>query len=219
MTESPESGGLAGTELAGAELGRAEPSDAELGRLKAGLAAKAENAGLLDVAYRTLDTPVGELLLAATPAGLVRVAYEREDFDKALDVLAARISARVLQAPRRLDTAARQLEEYFTGRRRLFELPVDLSLASGFRRSVLGYLPQIGYGHTSSYGAVAAALDHPRAARAVGTACATNPLPLVIPCHRVVRSDGQIGAYLAGAETKERLLELEAEAGGWSVAR
>lgn len=191
-----------------------EPTDGELDALRAGLAGRAETAGLLDVAYRTIDTPVGVLLLAATSAGVVRVAYEREDLDATLGILAERISPRVLKAPGRLDGVARQLEEYFAGHRRRFDLQVDLRLASGFRRSVLGYLPNIGYGDTSSYGAVAAALDHPRAARAVGTACATNPLPLVIPCHRVVRSDGHIGAYLAGADTKQRLLDLEAAAAG-----
>lgn len=185
------------------------PTAAELATLHASLTAQAEAAGLLDVAYRTLDSPVGALLVATTPAGLVRVAYEREGFDAVLDNLVAKVSSRVLDAPERLDAAARQLDEYFAGRRRRFELTLDLRLSSGFRRTVLTHLPDIAYGRTASYLDVATAVDNPRAVRAVGTACATNPLPLVIPCHRVVRSDGQIGAYLGGTETKRQLLALE----------
>lgn len=188
------------------------PTDDELAALHVRLTAGAEARGLLDVAYRTLDTPVGTLLLAATPAGLVRIAYEREGFDAVLESLAARVSPRILEAPGRLDDAARQLDEYFAGRRHGFDLPLDLSLSAGFRRTVLTYLPAIGYGRTASYRAVAAAVDNPGAVRAVGTACARNPLPLVIPCHRVVRSDGDVGAYLGGPETKRRLLNLEAAA-------
>lgn len=183
---------------------------AELATLYTRLVTDAEGKGLLDVAYRTLDTPVGTLLLAATPAGLVRVAYEREGLDAVLRSLAGRISPRILRAPRRLDEAARQLDGYFSGRRSSFELPLDLSLSGGFRRSVLTYLPAIAYGKTASYQAVAAAVHNPKAVRAVGTACATNPLPVVIPCHRVIRSDGQIGAYLGGPEVKHQLLDLEA---------
>ena len=188
------------------------PTDDDLAALHARLTARAEASGLLDVAYRTLDTPVGTLLLAATPAGLVRIAYEREGLDAVLESLAARVSPRILEAPGRLDDAARQLDEYFAGRRHRFDLPLDLSLSAGFRRTVLAYLPGIGYGRTASYQAVAAAVDNPGAVRAVGTACARNPLPLVIPCHRVIRSDGHVGAYLGGPETKRRLLNLEAAA-------
>jgi len=186
------------------------PTPQELAVLHARLLEGAELAGLVDVAYRTLDTPVGVLLLAATPAGLVRVAYEREGTDAVLGELATRVSPRILEAPGRLDITARQLEEYFARRRRHFEVPLDMTLSSGFRRMVLGYLPNIAYGHTASYGAVAAAVDNPKAVRAVGTACATNPLPLVIPCHRVIRSDGVTGAYRGGAEAKRQLLRLEA---------
>jgi methylated-DNA-[protein]-cysteine S-methyltransferase len=176
------------------------------------LAAGASAAGLLDVAYRTVDTPVGRVLLATTPTGLARVAFEGEGFDEVLDRLAERISPRILEAPSRLDGATRQMDEYFAGRRRRFDLPLDLILAVGFRRAVLEHLPSIAYGSTATYAAVAAAVDHPRAVRAVGTACARNPLPLIIPCHRVVRSDGTIGAYLAGPAVKKRLLEMEAAA-------
>jgi methylated-DNA-[protein]-cysteine S-methyltransferase len=186
------------------------PTAADLARLHARLAARADAAGLLDVAYRTLDTPAGTLLLAATSTGLVRVAYEREGFEAVLENLAGRVSPRLLRSPTRLDPASRQLEEYFARRRRRFDLPLDLALLTGFRRTVLTYLPEIDYGQTASYGAVAAAVNNPKAVRAVGTACATNPLPVVIPCHRVVRSDGAVGGYLGGTATKRQLLDLEA---------
>jgi len=178
-------------------------------RLHERLAGAAGDAGLLDVAYRTVDTPVGPLLLAATDAGLVRVAYAREDHERVLADLAARISPRVLRAPARLDAAARELDDYFAGRRRAFDLPLDLRLARGFRRSVLTHLPEIDYGSTASYATLAAAAGSPRAVRAVGTACATNPLPVVVPCHRVVRSDGALGQYIGGTEAKHALLVLE----------
>ncbi|UGT72304.1 methylated-DNA--[protein]-cysteine S-methyltransferase [Nocardia gipuzkoensis] len=183
-----------------------------LADLHARLALEAEAAGLLDVAYRTVDTPVGTLLLAATPAGLVRVAYPAEDHAAVLATLAARISPRILAAPGRLDAAARQLDEYFAGSRTHFDLPLDLRLAEGFRRQVIEHLPAIGYGQRASYGAVAAAVGNPRAVRAVGSACARNPLPVVIPCHRVVRGDGAIGQYIGGVAAKQSLLSLEAAA-------
>jgi methylated-DNA-[protein]-cysteine S-methyltransferase len=193
-----------------AELFGSPPTDDDLASLYARLVARAEEEGLLDVVYRTLDTPVGTLLLAATPTGLVRVAYEREGLDTVLDRLADKVSPRILHSPGRLDEAARQLEEYFGRHRTHFDLPLDLRLSGGFRRSVLAYLPAIGYGQTASYQFVAAAVHNPKAVRAVGTACATNPLPLVIPCHRVIRSDGNLGAYLGGPEIKHQLLDMEA---------
>ncbi|MGO2694034.1 methylated-DNA--[protein]-cysteine S-methyltransferase [Corynebacterium casei] len=177
--------------------------------LHARLAANAQRLGLLDVAYRFVDTPVGPLLLAATETGLVRVAFESEDFDAVLTTLAAKLSPRILLAPRRLDNVAVQLDEYFAGTRRGFEVPVDYALSSGYRRTVQQYLPLIEYGHTRSYKEVAASVGNPNAVRAVGTACATNPLPVVIPCHRVLRSDGSLGGYLGGLEAKSTLLELE----------
>ena len=185
---------------------------ADLDRLAAQLALAADDAGLLDVAFTTLDTPVGPLLLAATGRGLVRVAYAAEDHDAVLQVLADRISPRVLRAPARLDPAVRQLEEYFAGRRTAFDLPLDLRLSAGFRRGVLTRLREVGYGTTASYAALAAAAGSPRAVRAVGTACATNPLPVVVPCHRVVRSDGGLGNYVGGVAAKRTLLDLEAAA-------
>lgn len=165
--------------------------------------------GLLDVAYRTVDTPVGPLLLAATDAGLVRVAYEREDFDAVLGTIAERLSPRILRSPARLDVAARQLDEYFAGHRRAFDLRLDHALSAGFRRTVQGWLPDIAYGHTATYGEVAAAVGNPKAVRAVGSACATNPLPVVVPCHRVLRSDGSLGGYVGGPQAKTTLLTLE----------
>jgi methylated-DNA-[protein]-cysteine S-methyltransferase len=186
-----------------------EGDDAAAQRLHGRLVEAANQAGLLDVAYRTIDTSLGLLLLAATEAGLVRVAYALEDHDRVLEQLALRISPRVLRAPARLDRAARELDEYLTGRRRSFDLPLDFQLSTGFRRTVLRQLPQIGYGSTASYAAIALAAGNPKAVRAVGTACATNPLPLVVPCHRVVRSDGTLGQYLAGPEVKQTLLSLE----------
>ncbi|HEV2843486.1 MAG TPA: methylated-DNA--[protein]-cysteine S-methyltransferase [Thermoanaerobaculia bacterium] len=179
-------------------------------RLRQRLVDAANAAGLLDVAYRTLDTPVGKLLLAATPQGLVRVAYAREDHDRVLERLARDVSPRILLAPARLDVAAREMEEYFAGRRSAFDVPLDLQLAHGFRRAVLSHLPEIGYGKTASYAALAKAAGNPKAVRAVGSACANNPLPVVLPCHRVVRSDGTLGEYVGGAEAKRALLELEA---------
>jgi methylated-DNA-[protein]-cysteine S-methyltransferase len=188
------------------------PTDAELAVLRVHLAERADEAGLVDVAYRTLDSPVGTLLVAATPAGLVRVAYETEDLDRVLDRLAENVSPRILAAPARLDPVARQLDEYFSQGRRRFDVPVDLSRATEFRRHVLTHLPSISYGRTASYASVAAAVDNPKAVRAVGSACATNPVPLVIPCHRVVRSDGRIGDYVGGPDKKRLLLDLEAAA-------
>lgn len=186
--------------------------DQTLTRLHRRLERDATTDELLDVAYRTVDSPVGPLLLAATTVGLVRVAYDIEDHDSVLATLATKVSPRVLRAPNRLDPAARQLDEYFTRRRTDFDVPVDLRLAAGFRRSVIEHLRGIGYGRRESYAAVAAAVGNPRAVRAVGTACAHNPLPVVIPCHRVVRSDGSTGQYVGGAAAKTRLLALETTA-------
>jgi methylated-DNA-[protein]-cysteine S-methyltransferase len=178
-------------------------------RLRARLAAVGAERGLLDVAYRTLDSPLGSLLLAATPAGLVTVAYPVQDHDAVLAALAARISPRVVRAALRLDGTARQLDEYFTGHRHTFDLPIDLQLAHGFRRTVLEHLRGVGYGTTTSYAGLAAAAGNPAAVRAVGTACATNPLPIVVPCHRVIRSDGSAGRYVGGEAAKAALLALE----------
>lgn len=181
-----------------------------LDALHARLVAAADNAGLLDVAYRIVDSPVGALLLAATEEGVVRVAFDCENHADVLASLADRVSPRVIKAPTRLDLVARQLDEYFAGRRSAFDVALDFRLSAGFRRGVLEQLRHIGYGKTASYAEVAAKAGHPKAVRAVGTACATNPLPLVVPCHRVVRSDGVAGNYRGGAEAKLTLLALEA---------
>ena len=182
----------------------------DLARLHDALAHRAVADGLLDVAYRTVESPIGPLLLAATPAGVVRVAFAVEGHDAVLAALAGDVSPRILLAPARLDPLARELDEYFAGRRHTFDVPVDLRLAHGFRRAVLRQLAQIPFGDTASYADIARAAGSPRAVRAVGTACATNPVPLVVPCHRVVRSDGAIGNYRGGVDAKRTLLELEA---------
>ncbi|OUD88036.1 Methylated-DNA--protein-cysteine methyltransferase [Clavibacter michiganensis subsp. michiganensis] len=165
--------------------------------------------GALDVGFTTIDSPVGPLLLAATDRGLIRVAYSREDHDTVLGDLARRLGPRILRAPKRLDQAARELDEYFAGRRRAFDLPLDRRLSTGFRDRVQRLLPEIPYGSTRTYREVAETAGSPAATRAVGTACSTNPLPVVIPCHRVLRSDGTLGGYIGGLAAKTTLLELE----------
>lgn len=190
--------------------GSSAASDAD-GRLHGRLAALAERQGLLDVSYRTVDSPLGPLLLAATEKGLVRVAFSGEDHESVLSRLAVDLSPRILRTPRRLDEAARQLEEYFARKRRAFTVSVDLQLARGFRRAVLLHLRDIPYGATQSYAAVARAAGNASAVRAAASACSHNPLPLVVPCHRVVRSDGSFGEYLGGPRAKRALLAMEAE--------
>ena len=187
------------------------PVDAEtMNRLHRRLVHEAEQERLLDVAYTVVDSPLGRLLLAATPRGLVRVAYASEEHDQVLDTLAQRLSPRILRAPQRLDVVARELEEYFAKHRQVFDVPLDLSLSHGFRQLVQQHLPEIGYGQTRSYRQVAELVGNPNAVRAVGTACATNPLPVVVPCHRVLRADGSLGGYIGGAAAKATLLNLEA---------
>lgn len=182
----------------------------DLKRLHARLETDAQAGDLLDIAYRTVDSAVGPLLLVATPLGLLRVAFANEGHDSVLQNLSARISPRVLEAPTRLDPVARQLEEFFTGRRHSFDVVLDWSLSHGFRRTVLEHLnSDIGYGTTISYATLARLSGSPKAVRAVGTACATNPIPIVVPCHRVIRSDGAVGAYRGGPAAKRVLLDLE----------
>ncbi|RLP67746.1 methylated-DNA--[protein]-cysteine S-methyltransferase [Mycetocola reblochoni] len=156
-----------------------------------------------------LDTPLGGVLVAATERGLVRVAFDTEGTEQVLETLAARIGARILFAPGSFEETSRQLDQYFTGRRREFSLGLDRRLSTGFRRTVQVALPELPYGTTVSYGRLAATVGNPRAVRAVGTACATNPLPIVVPCHRVIRSDGRLGGYVGGEQAKSRLIELE----------
>jgi methylated-DNA-[protein]-cysteine S-methyltransferase len=200
---------MVGALQAALDGGRDGTGRLDVARLHAELARRADRAGLLDVAYRTVDSPIGPLLLAATPEGLVRVAFQLEGHDAVLQRLATDVSPRILRAPARLDEAAQQLDEYFAGTRRRFDLPVDLRLVRGFRRDVLDHLLAIPYGRTESYAEVARAVGNPKAVRAAGSACAHNPVPVVVPCHRVVRGDGSIGQYLAGTETKVWLLAME----------
>lgn len=187
--------------------GDTEPSD--LSRLHAALVERARSSGDLDLTFDIVDSPIGALLLAASNAGTLRVAFASEGHDAVLDRLSEAVGSRILKDTKAADAAHRQLDEYFEGRRRAFDLPIDLRLAQGFRREVLDHLRDIPFGSTASYGTVAAAAGRPKASRAVGTACATNPLPILVPCHRVVRADGTIGQYLGGVETKQRLLALE----------
>ncbi len=164
-----------------------------------------------DVVYAELDSPVGPLLAAATTQGLVRLAYRDADggWDAVLDGLARRLSPRVVEAPARLDAVRRELAEYFAGERRAFGLRVDLALAAPFAREVLRACARIPFGGTASYGAVAADAGRPSASRATGNALGANPVPIVVPCHRVLRAGGGIGGYTGGLAIKERLLALE----------
>ncbi len=170
-------------------------------------AARAAADGLVDVAWATADSPIGPLLIAATDAGLVRVAFGGDD--GVLDELAARVSPRVVSVPQRLDDVRRQLDEYFEGTRQAFDVPVDYRLSSGFRRTVLEHLALVPYGHTVSYRDLAVEVGNAGASRAVGSAMATNPIPIVLPCHRVLRTGGGLGGYGGGLAVKEYLLRLE----------
>lgn len=163
----------------------------------------------LDVAYDVADTAIGRVLAAVTPTGLVRLGFAQPAEDALLDELARRVSPRILRAPARLAPIIAELEGYLAGRRRTFDCPLDWRLAGGFQRAVLGAAAAIPYGSTATYGAVAAAAGRPRAARAAGRALATNPLCVVVPCHRVVPAAGGVGGYAGGGDAKRRLLALE----------
>jgi methylated-DNA-[protein]-cysteine S-methyltransferase len=173
------------------------------------LAPAADAAGLLDGAYATHDSPLGTLLLAATPRGLVCVSYTDAGVETEIERLARHLSPRVLNAPRRLDEPRRELDEYFEGLRREFDLQLDRRLMRGFVRRVLDATSRIPYGSVSTYGVVAAQAGSPRGSRAAGNALGANPIPIVIPCHRVVRTGGALGGYGGGLERKRWLLELE----------
>ncbi len=178
------------------------------------LAERAAGEGLLDVAYARTDSPIGELLVASTPRGLVRVALPGEPAEVALEQLVAGISPRVLEHPAALDEVRRELEEYFEGRRREFGLKLDWRLSNpGFRRKVLRATARVPYGETTTYGEMALAAGSPDAYRAAGTALGHNPIPLVVPCHRVLRSGGVLGNYGGGPEMKAFLLRLEGAIG------
>jgi methylated-DNA-[protein]-cysteine S-methyltransferase len=176
----------------------------------AALAERADDAGVLDVAYGTLETPLGEMLVATTGRGLVRIGLPNADVDRVLERVASEVSPRVLELPRRTDTARRELDEYFAGRRKEFDLPIDWSLVHGdFARRLLRGLPRVRYGETISYSEAASRAGSPRAHRAAGNALASNPLAIVVPCHRVIRSGGDLGSYGGGPDMKEKLLRME----------
>jgi methylated-DNA-[protein]-cysteine S-methyltransferase len=170
---------------------------------------RADREGLIDVAYATVDAPIGELLVAGTRHGLVKVAFEEMPHDKVLLELSEDVSPRLLEAPARLDPIRRQLDEYFEGRRTEFDLPLDWSLSHGFGQRVLRHTALIAYGDVSTYKTVAAAAGSPRGARAAGNALGANPMPIVVPCHRVLHSGGGLGGYGGGVDRKEFLLRLE----------
>lgn len=173
------------------------------------LTARAAEEGLLDVAYTSTDSPFGPLLLAKTHKGLVRVGLPNQDRDELLADLAERVSPRVLEAPRELDEVRRELDLYFEGKLDRFDLPLDWRLSGGFRRRVLRAIDRIPYGQTRSYTEMARKAGNERAVRAAGTACGSNPIPLVVPCHRVLRTGGALGGYGGGLPMKQALLELE----------
>jgi methylated-DNA-[protein]-cysteine S-methyltransferase len=174
------------------------------------LAERAAADGLLDLAYASVDSPLGPLVVAATPRGLVRVAYtEPGSADDVLEDLAARVSPRMLEAPERLDEPRRELDEYFGGHRKEFDLAIDWSILRGFTLKVLRETARIDFGELRSYAEVATAAGSPRAVRAAGNALGANPMPVVVPCHRVVRTGGALGGYTGGVERKEFLLHLE----------
>ena len=173
------------------------------------LTERAAEEGLLDVAYATTDSPFGELLLARTPRGLVRVGLPEQEADDLLEDLAARLSPRVLESPAQLDEARRELELYFDGRLTEFDLQLDWRLSHDFRRRVLRAINRIPYGQTRSYMQMAASAGNERAVRAAGSACGSNPIPIVVPCHRVLRTGGGLGGYGGGLPMKQALLELE----------
>jgi methylated-DNA-[protein]-cysteine S-methyltransferase len=171
---------------------------------------RAEASGLVDVAVTSMDSPIGTLLLLATRKGLVRIAFESEDRDLVLGEVAMQLSPRIMESPRRLDPVRRELDDYFSGRIQEFDLDLDWSLVGPFARRVLRRTARIPYGSVASYGDVAAGIGTPRAARAVGNALGSNPIPVVVPCHRVVRTGGAIGGYGGGLPRKRFLLDLEA---------
>ena len=184
---------------------------AELDRkaLAASLARRSNQAGLLDVAYAELDSPIGELLVFVTPRGLLRIKYADEPIEGVLAEVADRVSPRILRAPSRTDEVRRELDGYFALRRQRFDLPIDWSLVRGFAGGVLRQTARIPFGDVRSYGQVAAQAGSPRAARAAGNALGSNPIPIVVPCHRVLHADGKLGGYSGGLDRKRFLLALE----------
>ena len=174
------------------------------------IAAAAEAAGLLDIAYATTDSPLGRLLLATTPAGLVRLAYlEGQDEDTLLEELSVKVSPRALAVPRKLDEPRRELDQYFSGNRDRFEVALDWRLVRGFGRRVLEATARVPFGSVSTYKQVATEAGSPRASRAAGNALGANPIPIIVPCHRILHSTGGLGGYTGGLERKRTLLAIE----------
>ncbi len=191
-------------------LGVSAPGpDLDLAALRDALAARAAREGLLDVAYAAMDSPVGELTVFVTPRGVVRIAFADEERDAILGELAARLSPRILPAAAATDDARRQLDEFLAGRRHAFDLPLDWSLVRGFAVGVLRATATVPYGRTTTYREVAAAAGSPRAARAAGNALGSNPIPIIVPCHRVLHASGGLGGYAGGLDRKRTLLRLE----------
>ncbi len=173
------------------------------------LVARAATERLVDVTYDVTDSPVGQLLVALTPTGVVRIAFENEQHDRVLESLAERISPRILKSATSTNDLRRELDEYFDGKRALFSAAIDWLLVSGFQRAVLDATQRLPYGSTVNYGEIASAAGNPKAVRAAGTALGKNPVPIVIPCHRILRADGSLGGYLGGVEAKKALLDSE----------
>jgi methylated-DNA-[protein]-cysteine S-methyltransferase len=193
-----------------AQAGAGQRSAApDAARLSAELRRRAGDAGLLDVAYASLDSPLGALLVAVTPRGLVRIAYPGEGEDRVLEELADGVSPRILRAPERTDAVRRELDDYFAGRRRAFDLPLDWAMVHGFATQILRATARVPFGSVATYGQVAARAGSPRAARAAGNALHVNPIPIVVPCHRIVPASGRLGGYGGGQERKRYLLDLE----------
>ena len=190
-------------------LSRSLPIELDRDATMARLRERAAREGLVDVAYASFDSPLGPLLVAVTPRGLVRVAYEGEGDEPVLAELADRLSPRVLHAPERTDAVRRELEEYFEGERRQFSTPVDWSLVRGFAQGVLRATARVPFGEVTSYRQMAEAAGSPRASRAAGNALGSNPIPIVVPCHRVLHAGGGLGGYSGGLERKRFLLTLE----------
>jgi methylated-DNA-[protein]-cysteine S-methyltransferase len=188
---------------------RAATEGAELNRAVEGVLDRAERDGLIDVAYTEIDSPFGKMMIAGSERGILRVAFPHRRFDEILEQIAERISPRVLEAPGRLDEPRRQLDEYFEGKRREFDLPLDWRLTHGFQNRAQHAIARIPYGETRTYSWIAEKAGNPRAYRAAGTACGANVLPPIVPCHRVVPAGGGIGNYGGGPEMKRALLELE----------
>jgi methylated-DNA-[protein]-cysteine S-methyltransferase len=178
-------------------------------RAARGVAERALAEGLADVSYAPLDSPFGSLLAASTQQGLVRLAFPEEDADSVLDRLAVRISPRIVEAPAPPESLRRELDEYFAGARREFELALDWSLIGQFGQRVLHATAKIPYGGVLTYTEVATEAGSPRGSRATGNALGSNPIPIVIPCHRVLRTGGALGGYAGGLDRKRWLLELE----------